>query len=90
MLTTLNMLEMQLIITASHGDPHTVLGMHEMTIDGKACVVVRAFVPQAKSITVIDDKKPDKTFKMEKIHMDGFFECVIKSRKKYRIRFKLF
>lgn len=83
MLTTLNMLEMQLIITASHGDPHTVLGMHEMTIDNKACLVVRAFIPQAKSITIIDDKKTDKTFKMEKIHMDGFFECIIKSRKKW-------
>ena len=88
MLTTINMMEMQLIITASHGDPHTVLGMHEMVIDDKPCLVVRAFIPEAKSITVIDDKKPEKAFEMEKIHMDGFFECVIKSRKKW-FRYKL-
>ena len=83
MLTTVNMMELQLIIDANHGDPHTVLGMHETSIDGKDCVVVRAFIPQAKSITVVDDKKRDKTFPMEKIHDYGFYECVIKTRKKW-------
>ena len=50
MLTTVNMMEMQLIITASHGDPHTVLGMHETIIDDKPCLVVRSFVSE-----LIDD-----------------------------------
>ncbi|MGN1318043.1 MAG: 1,4-alpha-glucan branching enzyme, partial [Lachnospirales bacterium] len=83
MLTTVSIMEMQLIVNANHGDPHTILGMHEMNVNGKDCVVVRAFIPQAKSVTVIDDKNKNKTFKMEKVHDYGFFECVIKTRKKW-------
>lgn len=83
MLTTVSIMELQLIVNANHGDPHTILGMHEMNINGKDCVVVRAFVPQAKSITVIDDKNHTKRFPMAKVHEYGFFECVIKQRKRW-------
>lgn len=83
MITSVNLMEMQLIVNAGHGDPHNVLGMHEVNIDGKDCIVVRAFIPQAKDITVVEDKKNGKTFAMEKVHEDGFFECIIKTRKKW-------
>lgn len=88
MLTTVNINELNLIINAGHGDPHSVLGMHEAVINGKECLVVRAFIPQAAKITVIDDKFPTRTYDMEKIHTDGFFECVIKTRKKW-FKYKL-
>lgn len=88
MITTVNIMELQLIVNANHGDPHNVLGMHEINIDGKDCIVVRAFIPQAKAISVVDDKKGGKSYPMEKIHEDGFFECVIKSRKKW-FKYKL-
>jgi 1,4-alpha-glucan branching enzyme len=77
------MIELQQIVNASHGDPHVVLGMHELEVDGKACVVVRVFNPQAKSVTVIDEKDNKKRYNMELIHTDGLFECVISTRKKW-------
>lgn len=83
MLTTLSMIELQQIIGASHGDPHTVLGMHEEEIEGKMCLVVRVFNPQAQKVTVIDEKYPSRRYTMEKIHTEGFFECVISTRKKW-------
>ena len=83
MLTTLSMIELQQIVNASHGDPHTVLGMHEMELEGKPCIVVRVLNPQAKSVTVIDDKYRTRRYPMEKIHTDGLFECVIPTRKKW-------
>ncbi len=83
MLTTLSMIELQQIVNASHGDPHTVLGMHEIELEGKPCIVVRVINPQAKSVTVIDDKYRSRRYPMERIHADGLFECVIPTRKKW-------
>lgn len=83
MLTTLSMIELQQIVNASHGDPHTVLGMHEIELEGKPCIVVRVLNPQAKGVTVIDDKYRSRRYPMERIHADGLFECVIPTRKKW-------
>ncbi len=83
MLTTLSMIELQQIVNASHGDPHTVLGMHEVELDDKECLVVRVFNPQAQNVTVIDEKYKTRRYPMEKIHSEGFFECVIPTRKKW-------
>ncbi len=77
-----SMSDLQLIVNSNCGDPHRILGMHEENIGGKDCVVVRVFNPEAKSVKVIDDKK-GTTYDMEKIHEYGFFECVIKTRKRY-------
>lgn len=83
MLTTLSMIELQQIVNASHGDPHMVLGMHEIELEGKQCIVVRVFNPQAEKVTVIDDKYRTRRYPMEKIHTEGFYECVIPTRKKW-------
>ncbi|MBR6401094.1 MAG: 1,4-alpha-glucan branching protein GlgB [Firmicutes bacterium] len=88
MLTTINMSELQQIVNANYGDPHRVLGMHEFNDGGEDCLVVRAFIPQADEITVVDDAAPENRYEMEKIHLDGFFECVIKDRQ-VPFRYKL-
>ncbi len=82
MISTAELIELNQIIEAQHGDPHHILGMHEIVIGGKDCLVVRAFIPQAEKITVIDPKS-DSKYPMSKIHQDGFFECVIKDRQKW-------
>ncbi len=83
MIPTLTLLEINQIINCVHGDPHRVLGMHEIQYDGKNALAVRVFIPQAKRITVIDPN--DESFKqeMEKIHIEGFFEAVIEGRDKW-------
>ena len=70
------------LLKAEYGDPHSVLGMHEEENDGKDILVVRELIPGAVSINVVE-KKSGKHYKMEKIHDDGFFETVIKRRKRF-------
>ncbi len=83
MITTADLVELQQIIDSVHGDPHHILGMHEIEINKKPCIVVRAFIPQAKEITVIDEYDNLKQYKMERIHYDGFFEVVINDRQEW-------
>lgn len=83
MISTVSIFEMQLIINSEHKDPHTVLGMHEVLHDGRDVVSVRAFIPGAREIYVIDRADSDNVYKAERIHDDGFFEAVITDRNKW-------
>lgn len=83
MKTTLTLTELTKLINLEHKDPHSLLGMHTVTIKGKEMQVVRAFVPQAKKITIQDDENKSIIYPMTKIHEDGFFEVLIKSRKHF-------
>lgn len=83
MITTTSLNELFKIVNVEHGDPHHILGMHEIERDDKKIVAVRAFIPQAKSIKVLDTKDTAKEYDMIKIHQDGFFEAVIEDRKEW-------
>ncbi|MBR1444728.1 MAG: 1,4-alpha-glucan branching protein GlgB [Firmicutes bacterium] len=90
MLYTADLVEIQSVVNAVHGDPHHVLGMHEMNIKGEDCLVVRCFMPHIKSVAVYDPEEPLVTYPMEKIHSDGFFEVKITERTKwFRYKFKV-
>ena len=77
MITTTNLTELQKLIDSEHADPHHILGMHEIILKDKPCLSVRAYIPQAKSVTVIDRQNKEKRYPMERIHVDGFFESII-------------
>ena len=83
MMTTTKISEIFHIVKGEHGDPHTVLGMHEVEQDGKKVVSVRAFMPGAEKITVIDFNQKRKKYPMEKLHEDGFFEVTIEDREEW-------
>ena len=83
MLTTTKLYDIFHIVNGEHSDPHTVLGMHEMEQDGRKAVVVRAFLPDAAGITVIDYANKRKKYPMERLHADGFFEVTIADRKEW-------
>lgn len=82
------------VIFNDHHDPFQVLGAHIIHIDGKKAVVIRAFIPDADTLTVVPTGSParkssskpaksapkKKEYPMEKIHEDGFFEVVIKGK----------
>ncbi len=76
MLTTGNISEIHQIIESNHSNPHNILGMHESTFKSKKIISIRAFIPQAKSITVVNCNS-SKSYEMKKIHIDGFFELNI-------------
>ena len=83
MLTTTKLYDIFHIVNGEHSDPHTVLGMHEMEEDGRKSVVVRAFLPDAAGITVIDYANKRKKYPMERLHADGFFEVTIADREEW-------
>lgn len=83
MLTTTKLYDIFHIVNGEHSDPHTVLGMHEMEEDGRKAVVVRAFLPHAAGITVIDYANKRKKYTMERLHADGFFEVTIADREEW-------
>ncbi len=67
------------IIKTDHNDPFTILGSHQAKFKGKDCVVVRAFLPDAEKVEVVDIKTGE-CFSMNKLHDSGFFEGIISSR----------
>ncbi len=83
MLTTTKLYDIFHIVNGEHSDPHTVLGMHEMEEGGRKAVVVRAFLPHAAGITVIDYANKRKKYPMERLHADGFFEVTIADREEW-------
>ena len=83
MISTVSIYEMNLIVNCEHKDPHTVLGMHEVLHDDREVVAVRAFLPGAKELYVIDKNDENGVYKADRIHEDGFFETVIEDRHKW-------
>ena len=59
------------ILSASHGDPFSVLGVHE---DAQARLWLRAFLPGAAQVTVVDAAATRPLLVLAQRHADGFFE----------------
>ncbi len=66
MKTTANIEDVYRVIFNNHHDPFQILGAHEVSLDGKPCVVVRAFLPDAESASVVE-KKPAQKRKPSKV-----------------------
>lgn len=69
------------IVGADHHDPFSVLGMHEVQVNGKKSIAVRTFQPDAKGLYVLPEKERKK--KMERIHSEGLFEAVFNRAKDF-------
>lgn len=76
----------QAIAKARHGDPFAILGMH--VEDG--VVVVRAMLPHASRVNVLDAETNQTVATLERLHDDGFFAGVIPARtERFPYRFEL-
>ena len=73
---TLSPHDLDLILRAEHADPFGVLGLH--SINGNQ--VVRAFRPDAKTLTVIDRANPKNRFAAQRIADEGIFEATADGR----------
>ena len=67
-----------------HGDPFSLLGMHE---EG-GTIVVRAFLPWAREVAVIDAADGQKVAHLERLHPDGVFAGAVPGRRQ-RFRYRL-
>ena len=63
--------DIELIRTASHGDPFSVLGVHA---DERGYLWLRVFLPAAASVTLLGTAGA-RLCALERRHADGFFEC---------------
>ena len=78
---------LDLIIQGDHPDPFAFLGM-QVSEDAESNIVIRAFVPEAEQLWVVEAGKPDTMLPMRKVY-DGFFELVLHDRHdrfSYRLR----
>ncbi|MCB9162005.1 MAG: 1,4-alpha-glucan branching protein GlgB [Caldilineaceae bacterium] len=67
------------IVGGYHGAPFNVLGPHTTVVDGKECLVVRAFRPLDDRVDVLDVAAGTRT-EMTRVHSGGFFEAVFSGR----------
>ncbi len=71
--------DLQRLLQAEHDDPFGILGMHEVDQH----LVVRAFRPDAKAVTVLDRHNPERRFPAERIADEGFFEARIDEEQRF-------
>ncbi|MDR1704001.1 MAG: 1,4-alpha-glucan branching protein GlgB [Clostridiales bacterium] len=99
MYLTADITELQGLLTATLSDPHHLLGMHEVTIPragtGKKrgrktvpkapvqALSVRAFIPGAEKIEVLDPADPSYCAALDRVHDDGIFEALLPDRLKW-------
>jgi 1,4-alpha-glucan branching enzyme len=73
------------IVAARHGDPFAFLGMHESA----GSLVVRAMLPGADAVTIVDVATGEIAGEGERIHPDGVFVATLADRNEpfpYRLR----
>lgn len=74
------------IVRADHGDPFAILGMHQ---DGEGRPVeVRAFIPGAERVWVVDSASGDPVAEADRVHDEGFFLATMPERTE-RFRYRL-
>jgi 1,4-alpha-glucan branching enzyme len=76
-MTTLDPSALSSILGAYQSDPFSLLGLHPVKVKRKSGLAVRAFLPQAKEVSVkrVEAEK-EVLYPMERVHNEGFFEAV--------------
>ncbi|NCJ07598.1 1,4-alpha-glucan branching enzyme [Synechococcales cyanobacterium C] len=64
------------IVWNQHHDPFEILGPHTIEINGKPGWVVRAYLPNAKAVSVLCPQQRTE-HPMQPLHHEHFFECQI-------------
>ena len=72
--------QIDLITSGDHSDPFAFLGMHEGETGSARHIIVRAFIPGAESVWVIEANRPDSQHSMVKLRDEGFFELALRDR----------
>jgi 1,4-alpha-glucan branching enzyme len=85
-MTTLSPEALRSLLRVDHGDPFSVLGLHEH----KGEWVVRVYRPDAKAVIVVDAANPERTWTAQQVDPAGLFEARLTGqtgRLHYRLRF---
>ena len=64
--------ELEALLNGQHGQPHSLLGMHPITHQGRPGLVVRAFVQDARTCEAVDcQNEPGRRYPMEQLEARG-------------------
>ncbi|MEX1010885.1 MAG: 1,4-alpha-glucan branching protein GlgB [Balneolaceae bacterium] len=89
--TLLKIEEIAAISNGSHGDPFSILGLHQVSSEGSSAWVIRVFRPDARSVTVLPGRGKEQ--EMVRLSDEGLFEAPFprhKKRFRYRLRVEPF
>jgi len=87
MVEQIKILEMKSLVMGEHSNPHNLLGMHKVRTNVDKFVIIRAFIPAAKSVTCVDVNDENKKYQLEKIEENGFFEVKIDRGEAFKYKF---
>ena len=82
------------IVFAYHHDPFDILGAHAVESDGQTKIAIRAFLPHAREVWVVDVREPAENgdageeYPLTRVHEHGFFEAVFERKKVFKYRLK--
>ena len=76
----MNTPQIDAIISGDHSDPFAFLGMHQAGVGSSKPIIVRAFIPGADRVWVIDANEPNSRHPMTKLRDEGFFELAFPDR----------
>jgi 1,4-alpha-glucan branching enzyme len=83
---TLSEEQIRQVVFSYHHDPFEVLGAHVVEADGDQKVSIRAFVPEARDVSVIDDAGEEHP--LTRIHDHGLYEGVFDRSEVFEYRLK--
>jgi 1,4-alpha-glucan branching enzyme len=91
MLGTIGKQDIELLASARHWDPFSILGPHVIDLNRKKAVAIRAVLPLASHSYVVTSQEGKKRrTEMERIHPDGVFEAVFPhTRELFPYRFEI-
>ncbi len=78
--------DVEALLAARHGDPFAVLGMHA---DATGAQCVRALLPGAEAVDLIDAADGTLVGPLKRRHPDGVFESRIRRRKRFDYRLRV-
>jgi 1,4-alpha-glucan branching enzyme len=79
--------EIRKIVNGEHHDVFAVLGPHQADAGGASATAVRAFVPWASELEVVDAETGEVT-RMNRLHPAGFFQALFPDRLAFRYRLR--
>src|SRR5690242_12877782 len=79
--------DIDLLISGDHPDPFGFLGLHEIEAGHSKAVVVRAFVPEAEGLSVVEGDG-GALHAMQKIRDEGLFELTFTERERFPYRLR--
>jgi len=76
------------LVKAEHWDPFALLGPHPVSRNGAPATVVRAFLPEARSVSLLPEGGQGSPIPMEPVHEAGLYEATV-SAAIGQVRYKL-